>query len=73
MQHILCMIFPEKYLSCYILLTDQMLCLTAYTSRDIGQYVYLNSLNFRASFFRAFNFRAGSFYANLIFTQMQKI
>ena len=24
LRHILCMIFPEKYFSCYILLTDQM-------------------------------------------------
>ena len=34
--------FQEKYFSCYILLTDKIHCLIAFTSRDIGLYVFYN-------------------------------
>ena len=34
--------FQEKYFSCSILLTDQIHCLIAFTSRDIGLYVFYN-------------------------------
>ena len=43
-QHVLCMIFQEICSSCYILLTDQIFIVIAFTSRDIGQYEYLNCL-----------------------------
>ena len=38
------LIFQEKCLSCYILLTDQISYLIAITSRNIGQYVYYDRL-----------------------------
>ena len=34
--------FQEKCFSCYFLLTDQIHCLIAFTSRDIGLYVFYN-------------------------------
>ena len=42
--HILSIIFQEKCFSCYALLTDQIYCLTAFTSWGIGKYVYCNCL-----------------------------
>ena len=41
-QHISCMIFQEKYFSCYILLTDQIHCLIAFTSRHTGLFGNIN-------------------------------
>ena len=34
----------KKHFSCYIILSDQISSLVAFTSWDIGQYVYCNSL-----------------------------
>ena len=43
--HCLCMIFHEKYFSFYVLLTDSKFnCLLAFTSWNIGQYLYCNYL-----------------------------
>ena len=50
LQHILFMIFQQNCSLCYILfcvITDQIHCLVAITSRYIGQYVYCNCLLIR--------------------------
>ena len=39
---ILCIIFQEKYFSCYVLLTDQIPLSDAFTLWDMWQYVYCN-------------------------------
>ena len=53
------MIFQEKYFSCYILLTNQILLPDPFTSLDIGQCVHSNC------FLPDFDFI--SFKINLIF------
>ena len=65
-----CMIFQEKFFSCYNLLTDEIHCVIAYTSWVTGQYnVYCNCIMFpilrRQTFWNCFFYIPGFSFTNI--------
>ena len=73
------MIVQDKHFSYYILITDQIHCLTAFTSWDIGQYMYRNWLFPRLwrnkfwNYFKVRNFRKIKFGDFAIFCKFAKV